>query len=102
MNAFCDTLSLSPSPLGQEMGHGYGLDHARQEGSDTDYMDPWDVMSVFDSAVMTPNAEIPDYSEEQYYGSEANAGRDWTIAAFKSGGKVVPFTDYVKVRLAGN
>jgi hypothetical protein len=57
MNAFCDTLSLSPSPLGQEMGHGYGLDHARQEGSDTDYMDPWDVMSVFDSAVMAPNAE---------------------------------------------
>lgn len=57
MNAFCDTLSLSPSPLGQEMGHGYGLDHARQEGSDADYMDPWDVMTVYDSARTAPHAE---------------------------------------------
>jgi hypothetical protein len=57
MNAFCDTLSLSPSPLGQEMGHGYGLDHARQEGSEADYMDPWDVMSVYDSAFMAPQGE---------------------------------------------
>jgi hypothetical protein len=57
MNAFCDTLSLSPSPLGQEMGHGYGLDHARQDGSDADYLDPWDVMSVYDSALMAPHDE---------------------------------------------
>lgn len=57
MRAFCDSHSLSPSPLGQEMGHGYGLDHARQDGSELDYMDPWDVMSVYDSTVMALNSE---------------------------------------------
>lgn len=57
MEAFCDTHSLSPSPLGQEMGHGYGLDHARREGSTADYQDPWDVMSVYDGCFMQPSAE---------------------------------------------
>ena len=45
MAALCDANSLQPSLLGQEMGHGYGLDHARLQGSTADYMDPWDVMS---------------------------------------------------------
>jgi hypothetical protein len=57
MEAFCDSNSLSPSPLGQEMGHGYGLDHARRDGSDADYQDPWDVMSVYDGCFMQPSAE---------------------------------------------
>ena len=57
MEAFCDTGSLSPSPLGQEMGHGYGLDHARRDGSDDDYQDPWDVMSVYDGCYMNANTE---------------------------------------------
>ena len=38
--------SLSPSLLGQEMGHAYGLDHSRAYGSTADYMDQWDVMST--------------------------------------------------------
>jgi hypothetical protein len=46
MAALCDTLSLTPSLLGQEMGHGYGLDHARHNNSTVDYNDPWDVMST--------------------------------------------------------
>jgi hypothetical protein len=46
MAALCDTNSLQPSLLGQEMGHGYGLDHARLDGSTGDYMDPWDIMST--------------------------------------------------------
>ena len=37
--------SMSPSLLGQEMGHVYGLAHSRADGSTEDYMDPWDVMS---------------------------------------------------------
>ena len=46
MAALCDQHSLQPSLLGQEMGHGYGLDHARRDGSPDDYQDPWDVMST--------------------------------------------------------
>ncbi|MCO4291565.1 hypothetical protein NF867_01640 [Solitalea sp. MAHUQ-68] len=46
MAALCDSFSLSPSLMGQEMGHGYGLDHARLNGSTEDYRDPWDVMST--------------------------------------------------------
>lgn len=46
MTALFDSFSLSPSLLGQEMGHGYGLDHARLEGSTDDYRDPWDVVST--------------------------------------------------------
>lgn len=46
MAAICDQNTLQPSLLGQEMGHGYGLDHARANGSDEDYRDPWDAMST--------------------------------------------------------
>lgn len=46
MTAVCDTGSLWPSLLGQEMGHGYGLDHSRADGSQEEYMDIWDVMST--------------------------------------------------------
>jgi hypothetical protein len=46
MAALCDQHSLQPSLLGQEMGHGFGLDHARRDGSADDYQDPWDVMST--------------------------------------------------------
>jgi hypothetical protein len=38
--------SMSPSLLGQEMGHGYGLQHSREDGSTRDYRDSWDVMST--------------------------------------------------------
>jgi hypothetical protein len=34
-----------PTVLGQEMGHVYGLQHSRIDGSTVDYRDPWDVMS---------------------------------------------------------
>ena len=46
MAAVCDTASLWPSLLGQEMGHGYGLDHSRADGSQAQYMDIWDIMST--------------------------------------------------------
>lgn len=61
MTALCDQNSLQPSLLGQEMGHGYGLDHARINGSTADYQDPWDVMStaVFQWTMEEPD---PDYT----------------------------------------
>lgn len=46
--------SLSPSVVGQEMGHGYGLAHSRADGFLTDYGDPWDVMSTL-AANMAPS-----------------------------------------------
>ena len=36
-----------PAGLGHEMGHVYGLQHSRIDGSDADYQDPWDIMSAF-------------------------------------------------------
>jgi len=32
--------------LAHEMGHVYGMKHSRMEGSDADYQDRWDIMSV--------------------------------------------------------
>ncbi|MFO1142380.1 MAG: hypothetical protein U1E59_08320 [Amaricoccus sp.] len=49
---------LAPSLLGQEMGHIFGLNHSRREGSVADYQDPYDIMStagVFQPGVMAPN-----------------------------------------------
>jgi hypothetical protein len=53
----CDTNVLQASVIGQEMGHGYGLDHSRQDGSTTDYMDRWDVMSTWDGCFMEPHRD---------------------------------------------
>jgi hypothetical protein len=44
----CDLNSV-PSQIAQEMGHGYGLQHSRQQGSTNDYQDPWDVMSTMNA-----------------------------------------------------
>lgn len=49
----CDPFGLDPSLLGQEMGHGFGLDHSRIDGSADDYRDQWDVMSTA-NAFMEP------------------------------------------------
>jgi hypothetical protein len=51
--------SISPSLVGQEMGHTYGLDHSRADGSDVDYMDNWDVMSTA-NAFMAAHPTITD------------------------------------------
>ena len=57
MAALCDSHSLVPSLLGQEMGHGYGLDHSRVDTSTEDYQDPWDTMSTANAY----SASDPDY-----------------------------------------
>lgn len=56
--AVCDNLSMEPSVLGQEMGHGYGLDHSRADGSDDDYRDSWDIMSTWAPAHMAHHSEF--------------------------------------------
>ncbi len=55
---------LSPSLLGQEMGHGYGLNHSRREGSTVDYTDPFDVMST-DAGRSAPH---PVYTDLDLFG----------------------------------
>lgn len=55
----CDNDSTDPRFLGQEMGHFYGLDHSRADGSTMDYNDFWDVMSTAGSAF---SATHPRYS----------------------------------------
>lgn len=71
----CDNLSMEPSVLGQEMGHGYGLAHSRADGSTVDYMDHWDVMSTRDSVYM---AADPRYTLIGPILNAANmAGRGW-------------------------
>lgn len=57
--AVCDPLSLQPAVLGQEMGHGYGLQHSRIDGSTADYQDPWDTMSTWDGCY---SASDPNYT----------------------------------------
>lgn len=55
MAVFCSSDNIWPSVLGQEMGHGYGLDHSRREGSDAEYKDRFDVMSTLGDAWTTPD-----------------------------------------------
>ena len=57
--AVCDNNSMQPSLLGQEMGHGYGLEHSRANGSEDDYQDPYDIMSTW-SPYETPNSTYTD------------------------------------------
>jgi hypothetical protein len=39
----------TPAVLGQEMGHVYGLQHSRRDGTTVDYTDPWDMMSGYNN-----------------------------------------------------
>jgi hypothetical protein len=70
----CDPLSMTPSFLGQEMGHGYGLAHSRIDGSNDDYRDQWDVMSTMNAYT----AADPNYTRVGPGLNAANMrGRDW-------------------------
>jgi hypothetical protein len=40
-------ITPTPAVLGQEMGHVYGLEHSRRDGTTTDYTDQWDMMSGY-------------------------------------------------------
>ena len=45
------------------------------------------------------NAEIADYSAEQYFGSEPNPANNWQTAKFAVAGKSLGFYDYVREKL---
>lgn len=47
-DVYIGSAQLFPSEIGHEMGHGFGLDHARisVKNLNDDYMDPTDIMSV--------------------------------------------------------
>jgi hypothetical protein len=52
--------SLSPSIVGQEMGHTYGLLHSRDTATGTDYQDRWDVMSTGRFPTMAAHPSFTD------------------------------------------
>jgi hypothetical protein len=60
IQALCDPNSFRPAVLGQEMGHGYGMNHSRRDGSTADYTDQWDVMSTWDGCYISSH---PEYTE---------------------------------------
>ena len=64
--AMVGDLNSVPSVIAQEMGHGYGLDHSRKQGSEDDYQDPWDVMS-------TMSAFQASHPEWEFVGPGLNA-----------------------------
>ena len=50
--------------------------------------------------VMATNAEISDYSTEQYFGTQPNPTRDWKAAQFVINGQSLDFYRYVQTKLS--
>jgi surface antigen len=50
--------------------------------------------------VVASNAELPDYSTVQYFGTETNDAKDWKNAKFTHAGQTLGYYDYVKAKLA--
>ena len=70
----CDSAGAFPEILGQEMGHGFGLSHSKIDGSEVEYMDPWDIMSTRSGA----SASDPNYTSVGPGLNAANMdGRGW-------------------------
>jgi hypothetical protein len=55
------------------------------------------------SIVLTPNKDIPDYSWEQYFGTDVTEPKDgnWSAARFKIGEETFEYYDWVRTRMAG-
>lgn len=65
-----------------------------------DYQTAADGALINGRFVLATNAEIPEYSPEQYFGTEPNPAKDWQNAKFTHAGKTLGYYDYVKARLA--
>lgn len=92
----CDTNVLHGSILGQEMGHGYGLDHSRENGSTADYTDRWDVMSTYSSCFMQ------SHNDYVLIGPGLNAanmaGRGWLDESRVWSSQDTSFNEVIKLR----
>ena len=64
-----------------------------------DYTTDTDGALINGRFVMAANAEIADYSAEQYFGSEPNPANNWQTAKFAVAGKSLGFYDYVREKL---
>jgi formylglycine-generating enzyme required for sulfatase activity len=52
--------------------------------------------------VLAKNAEIPDYSDEQFYGTGGRSSdADWASGTFTLNGELLDYYDYVRAMLAG-
>lgn len=57
---------------------------------------------VGDRIQLARNADIADFSEEQFYGNQARpADADWKSGAFVLGGETLDYYDYLRARMAG-
>ncbi|MDQ5826371.1 MAG: hypothetical protein M3441_19445 [Chloroflexota bacterium] len=72
--AVCGATTFNQTIIGQEMGHGYGLDHSKADGIAEEYQDRWDVMSA-------ANTYHASHTEFTNIGPILNAwnmrGRNW-------------------------
>ncbi len=50
--------------------------------------------------VLSPDKDIPDWSDEQFFGTEKNRTRTWTTGKFVLEGETLEYYDYVRRRLA--
>ncbi len=50
--------------------------------------------------VLSPDKDIPDWSDEQFFGTERNRTRTWTTGKFVLEGETLDYYDYVRRRLA--
>jgi hypothetical protein len=50
--------------------------------------------------VLTPDALLPDWSDEQFFGNQKPAPKDWKDSAFVINGQTVEYHEYVRLRLA--
>jgi len=96
--------SLSPGIIGQEIGHGYGLDHSRVNGSNEDYKDPWDLMSTL-AADMAPSPTLTQVDAKGrtmfWIGPMLNAanmnGRGW-LNSLRVWNAAVPVRETITLR----